>query len=398
MSRVLFAFELGGNYGHLVPAFGVIKELSDKGHTVHVAVTDLSLARKLAIEKYATLHQSPERKFIGHSNKTNTTHFTHNFSEVLMRAGWSDVHHLVSLVNDWHYLFNSNQIDRVIADFAPTAILAAHLKQIKYLSIGVGWTIPAKDNYLRFMKEHLDEDTVKIDYESKINSTLAQLTKYYTTNKFSLQELFQDKYLITTYPELDSSKCRIGCHVGPIVLNENIFKETATNWSTNNKKVFVYVRSRIHGFHHLLTALVKCDVEIICCIPDISSQEAQMLKNNNILVFTEPVNLPEDFLTQADLVISYGGQNLTNQALGLGIPLLCLSLHQESQITCQRVEELGVGIFLKDDRGYETILSSIRKLLEDNNYRERAKAFSDQYKNWLPELSISKVIERLNSL
>src|SRR3989344_3691752 len=55
-------------------------------------------------------------------------------------------------------------------------------------------------------------------------------------------------------------------------------------------------------------------------------------------------------LQQAALFISHGGANSINESLYYGVPLLLVPQIQEQRINAARVEELGAGIYFKEDR------------------------------------------------
>ena len=83
MARYLFAWELGGDYGHLARLLPVALELRSRGHEVVFAVRDLMGAEKLLTPHGIRTYQAPLWL-----RKVTKLPDAITYSELLMRFGY----------------------------------------------------------------------------------------------------------------------------------------------------------------------------------------------------------------------------------------------------------------------------------------------------------------------
>lgn len=94
----------------------------------------LQFARLLGAE--ARCLQAPVPNFVPVRRET------HSYSELLSLMGHLDPAVLVGYLAAWRELFTSLSADLVIADHAPTALLAAHSLNLPACAIGTGFVLP----------------------------------------------------------------------------------------------------------------------------------------------------------------------------------------------------------------------------------------------------------------
>ena len=92
MAKVLLAWELGGNYGHLVALRALARELQRRGHACTFAVRDLGRAQAFLDPRLGPLVQSPVRLTPGRNRvRTQVSYASllHNigFNEPMELAG-----------------------------------------------------------------------------------------------------------------------------------------------------------------------------------------------------------------------------------------------------------------------------------------------------------------------
>lgn len=80
----------------------------------------------------------------------------------------------------------------------------------------------------------------------------------------------------------------------------------------------------------------------------------------------------------ADVFLTHCGMNSVSEALYHGIPLVLSPRTPEQQGVANRVYELGAGIFLKDTSP-QTIRDSLKKVLSDESYYEKAREISTSF-------------------
>lgn len=104
----------------------------------------------------------------------------------------------------------------------------------------------------------------------------------------------------------------------------------------------------------------------------------------------------ERWLAGVDTVITHGGWGTIARALRRGIPLLFLpSIHDQMWIS-HRCAELGVGIALSpDDVTPDRIRTSVRRLLNEPSYRDRAAEVGRDIEELRPVETAIQIIEHV---
>ncbi|MBT2626148.1 UDP-glucosyltransferase [Bacillus sp. ISL-32] len=91
--------------------------------------------------------------------------------------------------------------------------------------------------------------------------------------------------------------------------------------------------------------------------------------------FTVRQSVPQlDVLAEADAFISHGGMNSTMEAMNEGVPLVVIPQMHEQELTAQRVEELGLGIYLpKEEVSVPRLQQAIGNIFSDKEIHSRVK-------------------------
>ncbi|MGD8710462.1 MAG: hypothetical protein PVF40_08750, partial [Ectothiorhodospiraceae bacterium] len=142
MAQLIYAWELGGQLGHLGKAASIAPIIEEAGHGMAVVGRDLARAHDFEPLRHLPLFQAPVwfprvRKSPGAACST---------AEILPHAGYLSAERLTPLVRAWMGLFEALSADAVIADYAPTAELAALCLGLPRMSIGHGFYPPPTDN------------------------------------------------------------------------------------------------------------------------------------------------------------------------------------------------------------------------------------------------------------
>src|SRR5204863_2109314 len=67
-----------------------------------------------------------------------------SFADILLGCGYADARELTALVAGWRALFAAWKPDLLVADFAPTALAAARLSELKRVTYGNGFFTPPR--------------------------------------------------------------------------------------------------------------------------------------------------------------------------------------------------------------------------------------------------------------
>lgn len=122
MSRILCAWELGENYGHMCDFLPLALTLRERGHEIIFALKDLSRAQVILGSYGFPLLQAPVwlPALTGFPMTPPL-----NYAEILHRVGFLDERGLNGMVKTWLQLYELVQPELLIINSGPTALLAA---------------------------------------------------------------------------------------------------------------------------------------------------------------------------------------------------------------------------------------------------------------------------------
>ena len=88
-------------------------------------------------------------------------------------------------------------------------------------------------------------------------------------------------------------------------------------------------------------------------------------------------------LARADLCVTHAGLNTALECLAAGVPMLALPLTHDQPGVAARIARCGAGLRLQPwQRRTVRIVDSVRTLLADARYRDRARGFAAQAGGW----------------
>ncbi|MGI8419481.1 MAG: macrolide family glycosyltransferase [Candidatus Levyibacteriota bacterium] len=81
-----------------------------------------------------------------------------------------------------------------------------------------------------------------------------------------------------------------------------------------------------------------------------------------------------DVLKRAAVFVTHAGMNSVNESMYFGVPMILIPQMYEQAFNAQRIQELGAGIYLKQEKVTKRILlDAIEKVLTDNTYHTSVK-------------------------
>lgn len=91
--------------------------------------------------------------------------------------------------------------------------------------------------------------------------------------------------------------------------------------------------------------------------------------------FTIRQSVPQlEVLEKADLFISHGGMNSTMEAMNAGVPLVVIPQMYEQELTANRVDELGLGVYLpKEEVTVSSLQEAVQAVSSDQELLSRVK-------------------------
>ena len=120
MARVLLAWEMGANMGHIDRLLVLARALRARGHEAVFVLRDLSRAQpRIAAEGYAMGQAPVWLPRLAHPPQAVS------YAAVLASADWLDAPGLAGLLCGWRTWFDLLKPEVLVCDHAPTALLAA---------------------------------------------------------------------------------------------------------------------------------------------------------------------------------------------------------------------------------------------------------------------------------
>jgi UDP:flavonoid glycosyltransferase YjiC (YdhE family) len=395
MSRILYVWELGDGYGHTNCFLPLALELRQRGHEIIFALRDLSYAQVLLGQYGFAYVQSPVWLPIAAGLPSPPL----NYAEILHRFGYLDPSGLGSMVRAWRQLYQWVQPDLILADHAPTALLAAHGMDIPRALLGNGFFSPARIDPTPNFRPWLEVSSQRL-----INSDAAALA---TLNRVLVElgmptlkrlvDLFEvEEDFLCTFPELDHYSHRQDARYwGPIFSQQG---QAEPHWpDAAGKRIFVYLRPRHQDFQQVLLTLRNLACPVLIHAPTLSDRLIQQYQSDTLQFSSQPFNMA--LLRQTcDLGICHAGHGTTAGLLLAGIPLLLLPLHLEEYLLSQRVEKLGAGLVAEPEGPEPNYAHLIDRLLNDSSFTEQAKAFAKQYASFEQGQQLKAIANRCEAL
>ncbi len=302
-----------------------------------------------------------------------------SFSEILLAQGWGDEHALSGCLRAWSGLFDLSRPDLLVADHAPCALAAARCASLPALALGSSFEIPPAVSPLPSIRpwDEIAEARLQSS-EERVLDVLARVARPIGSLEISgLQDLFENAVL-TTYPELDHYKFRpSGNYLGAWFPSDGL---PAIEWPVGNgSRLFAYLPPDSPGFTDVVMAVSRFACVAITVAPGLPLAEASRFTTKSHRVVPYPIKI-NDLLDQANAVIGCAGAGIITQSLLAGKPLLSLPKTVEQRLGADRVEALGAGLTVGEERKVGDILPRIGQVLTDTGVIASARRFSESYR------------------
>lgn len=376
MSTILYAWELGADYGHVNSFLPVARQLRAQGHRLVLAVKDLARIQSLAGARDFEIVQAPVWLYeVGGLPEPMVC-----YTDMLHRFGYLDDIGLLGLTKAWRALFALIRPRLLIADHAPTALLAARDLPFRRAVYGNGFLTPPRTTPLPSMRPWLQVPAAHfLNSEAAALQTMnAVLGELGAARLHNVAQLFDvDAQFLMTPEELDHYSDRGTAQYYGAVLGTH--GGVTPPWpAAPGPKLFAYVKPRHPQFALLLQQLREAPYAVLVHAPGLSEQDRMALESSNLRISAQPVDM-RYACREAAAVICHAGFGTVLDALSAGLPLLLLPMHLEQTLTARNVVRLGVGVAQDGETTPANFSAELQRLLDDPAYAERARAFAKKY-------------------
>lgn len=409
MSRIVFAWELGANYGYISQFLPFARELKARGHEVVMVVRELHHAGRMLADSNIPVMQAP----LWLPTVQGLPEPPLSYAEILLRYGYHDASSLSGVVSAWRAMLMLFRADVVIASHAPTALLAARSMGLAAAPLGTGFSIPPHLNptpNLRYWNSVPYERLTGSD-EMVLKTANAVLAACGVAPMQAVWELFaaQETFLCTL-PELDHYPHRGGATYWGAVYDTEMGQEVAwpdidtTNPASGNadasqeaKRILVYMEPHHRDFITLVEIIAAQGHLALICAPGIADNVRQKHSSAKIRIFNQPIKFA-GLLADCDLTICHGGHGTTAGMLQAGIPLLMFPNHLEQFLLAARVKSLGAGESVDLESSPPDLSLKLLELLKTVDFRNNAQKFAAKYQSYTRQQQLAQITARIEEL
>lgn len=376
MPRILYAWEIGGGAGHLGKLAVVSSELRSRGHSLTAAVRDVVGASAHAGLRDLELLQVPVQAGVNRRIPTAV-----NFPEVLFQAGLNEAPVVHGFLRAWSTLIKCVAPDLIIAEYAPTAQLAAHAMGVPCAVIGTGFTVPPASTPMPSLQPWLQAQPEQRMRESEaqiLDAFNAALVGFGRPALDALSTLYPPaSTLMVSIPEMDHYQRSNGRFTnGLLSLGDS--GPTPVWPPGDGPKVLAYYNGRYAKCEMLIRALAASALPTVIYVSHPQASIRAIAEESETLVLHDrPLNFQAG-LASCDLVITHGGHGTTLEALLSGQPLLVVPYFLEQALAGYRLEKQGLAITATGDL-QDLDVQSVYAQLQVPEAVQRRRALAKKY-------------------
>jgi hypothetical protein len=380
VAHIHFAWELGGGLGHAGRIKPLAAEALRRGHQVSMCLRELvhthSVLAPLGVPRLQAPVWLHEVKGLPSPQIS--------LAEILLTMGYVNADALQGLFSGWRDTLILLKPDLVVADSAPTAVLAARSLGVRSATVGIGYFMPPEATPMPVLRdwEPVQPGRVQAGDQqmlSAINTVLERVGA--APLHHAAQALLGDAPLHLTWPELDHYG-RTSLPAGQTWWGPSMLSGAGVvpQWpALDGPRVFAYLKTD-HPDHALvLQALVKLGCVVECYLPEVASGRPPPVVSPRIHYSAGPVDL-QAALPGCALCICHGGEATLAQALLLEVPVLLLPTQAEQFLISRCVGRAGLGINAAERRrplDYAAVMQPM--LAADGPFKRAAVAFAHSH-------------------
>ena len=370
MAKVLLAWELGGNYGHLVALRALARELKRDGHGCTFAVRDLGSAQGFLDPALGPLVQAPVRLTRGRNRVRRQL----SYASLLHNIGFNDPIELAGRIQAWRTLFRALGTEYLFADHSPVALVAARTLGIPAACIGNGFTVPPRLSPFPSFRVRDDvPESVLVRNEAAVLKELNYALALLKLRPFALlQDIFRGvSPALLTYAPLDHYEVP---RADPFRGLPDYSYGAPPQWpSGKGPKVFAYLASS-PALPVVLQALKRSRARVLVRLVGGPADEAAAALRPGLAVTTSAVNF-RAAAESCDAFVNYGAHATVAEFLLAGKPgILVPDLH-ERMLTARRATGLGAAVSVRAS-AVTPVLRALEEVVDDPAPRKAAAAFA----------------------
>ena len=386
MSRIVFCWELGANYGHLGRLAPVAARLEAEGHRLLFAVKDLAVATELLPATRAPIVQAPRAPEQGRLRGQPVS-----YAEMLATVGYADADSIAAVIRGWLDLFRLFRADAILADHSPGALLAARVAGLPVVEVALGFLRPPNVSPVPSILPAREIPQARLERaEAQVLERINRaLRRHRAAPLARLADLFRvDAPILLTFEELDHYPQRTGERYSGALSDPNLGDERA--WPRREgPRVLAYLRKGAN-LEPALDAVAAIGANAICLVPQAAEDLIRRYRAKGLEIVSSPVRV-SSLLQEADATVGHASHGFTADSLLAGVPCAVLPNHAEQAMIARRVTSQGLGLAMsKADPA-----DALRRVLSDASFRANARAFAERYESHRHDAVIAEIAATL---
>ncbi len=375
--RILFGWEMGANLGHAGKVTRVAAMLEDRAE-LFVAAREPVAIRQMAPDLKARLLPAPYSltRPMRRGERPGLC-----FPGNLLTEGWESPDILSALCEAWSGLIELVRPDVIVAQAAPTLLLAARGQGKRTVMLGSGYDNPALSVPMPvFESPEPDAATVAGAQEAMALAAANEaLARRDLPPAQSFKDLMEaDLSLLLTWPEADHYPDRAALqpdHPEFLGMLTSASAGAAASWADNgNPRVFAYLRGGHRPSAAAYGALHRMgrELDTVLAAPGIEPADAARLRERGVQVFDGTVD-HGPLLGKCDLGLSHGSNGMVGAFLAKGVPQIGLPLHREQSMITRAMARRNLALGLEGRYGTDQVVEAIRRILASRDFADRTR-------------------------
>jgi UDP:flavonoid glycosyltransferase YjiC (YdhE family) len=376
VANILMAWELGAGYGHLGPLLTLARPLKAAGHTVSFVVRDVVAAEAILAGSGIPYYPAPAN-FLPSGAST-----LHSYPQILLSTAFNDEAELRARLRAWRSLFAVLKPDVLVADHAPTALLAARGESMRTVITGNGFVVPPDASPLPDLRGWAPAEPKSLeDAEAQALERMNHVAK--TLGMPPLLR-FADLYAgaapaLFTFHELDNyAALRKGAEYWGTLPGPG---GALPRWPEGpGKRVFFYGQP-FDSLPEVLQSLATARHRSLIYIPKLAPELMRLASPQ--LVFADGLQDMATVTRECDAAVMTNGHSTVAAMLMAGKPMVLLPRHLEMFLIARSIEERGAGLSAPALKR-EGILGKLERVLGEPRFAEKAQAVAERHRDWDP--------------
>ena len=374
MASVLFAWELGANLGHVGTLLTIAKELRARGHQVHWLVAQPALVGALLQANGFSWLAAPT------AVEERREGAPISYADILLRYGYSGADRLLGLVGAWRESMRLTGAKLVVADHAPSAMVAARTMGIPVMLRSPGFSVPPRRRPVPGLRPWAPVSAAQLlaaedQALASINRVLAEFGKEALV---ALADLFAvEEDALVTFPELDHYADRGPARYWGGMPYAEIGEPPS--WpDLPGRRLFAYLRGECPHWEAALAALQGLGLPTAIYFPGLPEEVRRRWQAPHLAFAAKPLDL-RSTAAKAVVAVTYASPAATIAFLLAGKPLLLLPMHLEQYLLARRVVEMNAGLLIHPEQPAGDLRQPLERLLTEPAFRDNAAAFARKY-------------------